>query len=86
MIAPLAQERMRIHFIHSLIGGNKMIPNCRGEKAFTSYFEQKSNSYYIRCISSAEYQRGVNAVERCSIENQKGVIAIDLLSKQKKSE
>ena len=28
-------------------------------------------------ISSAENQKGVNADQRCSIENQKGAIAID---------
>ena len=30
-------------------------------------------------ISSAENQKGINAVQRCSIENQKGTIAIDFV-------
>ena len=30
----------------------------------------------LKCISSAENQKVVNAVQWCSIENQKGVIAI----------
>ena len=30
-------------------------------------------------IPSAESQRGINAVQRCSIENQKGAIAIDFI-------
>ena len=28
-------------------------------------------------VSSAENQKGINTVKRCSIENQKGAIAID---------
>ena len=30
-------------------------------------------------ISSAESQKGANAVQRCSIENKKGAIAIDFV-------
>ena len=29
--------------------------------------------------SSAENQKGVNAVQQCSVENQKGAIAIDFV-------
>ena len=32
-------------------------------------------------ISSAENQKGVNAVQQCSIENQKGTIAIDFVQR-----
>ena len=32
-------------------------------------------------ISSAESQKGINAVQRCSIENQKGTIAIDFVQR-----
>ena len=30
-------------------------------------------------LSSAENQKGVNAVQRCSVENQKGAISIDFV-------
>ena len=30
-------------------------------------------------ITSAENQKGVNVVQRCSIENQKGAIALDFV-------
>ena len=32
-------------------------------------------------ISSAESQKGVDAFQRCSIENQKGAIAIDFVQR-----
>ena len=36
-------------------------------------------------ISSAENQKGVNAVEGCSVENQKGAITIDFEQQQRPS-
>ena len=33
-------------------------------------------------VSSGENQKGVNAVQRCSIESQKGAIAIDFVQQQ----
>ena len=36
--------------------------------------QKKPSAHHI-----AESQKGVNAVQRCSIENQKGAIAIDFV-------
>ena len=33
------------------------------------------------CILSAENQKGVNAVQQCSVENQNGAIAIDFVQR-----
>ena len=33
----------------------------------------------IANISSAENQKGVNAIQRCSVENQNGTVAIDFV-------
>ena len=35
--------------------------------------------YHPNIISSAENQKGINAVQRSSIENQKGAIVIDFV-------
>ena len=31
----------------------------------------------LKCISSAENQKGIITIQRCSIENQKGAVAIE---------
>ena len=40
-------------------------------------FHAVAKSYCTKRL--AESQKGVNAVQRCSVENQKGVIAIELV-------
>ena len=40
---------------------------------------ESPNNGIIKDISSAESQKGVNAVQRCSVENQKGANAIDFV-------
>ena len=43
-------------------------------------FTQKENHNLFN-NSSAENQKGLNAVQRCSIENHKGAIAIDYVQR-----
>ena len=58
-------------------------PGCLLISSFLSYSGQLlkinktlSKDKTLQFISSAENQKGVNDVKRCSVENQKGAIAI----------
>ena len=44
---------------------------CSSSYIVGTYYREK----YLEMNSSAESKKGINAVQRCSIENQKGVIA-----------
>ena len=42
----------------------------------------KEKKTFIKfCMSSVESQKGVNDVQRCSIENQSGALAMDFVQK-----
>ena len=45
---------------------------------FMNLSDDEKSLCYHHMISSAESQKGINAVQ-CSVENQKGVIAIDFV-------
>ena len=43
------------------------------------FWIRKEGKTLIGNVSSAENQKGIDAVQWCSIENQKGAIAIDFV-------
>ena len=51
--------------------------STKGFKGFGSFHRQSIQ--HLSQISSAESQKGVNIVERRSIENQKGTVTIDFV-------
>ena len=52
---------------------------------FSLYICQQGNVMLLDCVNldilSAENQKAVNAVHRCSVEKQKGTIAIDFVQR-----
>ena len=50
--------------------------NATLQKVFMAIAYTQKKVRHIICISFAKSQKDVNAVKRCSIENQKGAIAI----------